>query len=523
MTSSSDEPLIAPEALKVALDAAQVGVWIWELETDRIRWSRQTAALYGLPADEFEGTFDDFQSRVHPEDRAAVSKALKAALAGEGPVDATHRLAADPARWIYGRGRVLRGPGGKATAVVGAAYDVTSDHERHAALRKSEERYRLFTELASDYVYQVDVRRPELVPRIVAGSFERTTGYAPEDIAELGGWMQVMHPDDRGTVGELTRALQEGQPFVNEYRIVTKNGSERWLRDRAQPIMDPKTGELAEIVGGVQDISDRKRLEEELSHAQKLEALARLAGSVAHDFNNLLTVMMGTSELLAMDLTDESQQSALTDLQRSFAQAAELTSSLLAFARRRPARPVTTLFDRAIESARPTLERAVGERVTVVVRPGAESAVVALDQAQLETALLNLAINAREAMREGGTLELSTGVVHLSEITSEHPAELEPGTYAVLDVSDSGCGIRGEIMAQIFEPFFTTKAKGTGLGLSTVYGILRQLNGAIGVTNHPGGGARFRIYLPVTAGKDGEAQPAPPRHSIGGRESVVVV
>jgi len=513
--------------LATALAAARVGVWTWDLRSDVMRWSSETAELFGLPPESREGLFEDFQRRLHPEDLPRVLGAIRKALAQDTDAfEVVHRIrgeAGEP-RWVIGRGRVTLDDAGRVTGMLGAVVDVTAERRTSEQLRLSEERYRLFTEMASDYVYQVDMREPQLAPKIVAGSFERTTGYTPEEIAGLGGWLQVMHPDDRVAAPEVTAALQAGRPFVNEYRILTKHGKERWLRDRGQPILDPETGILLQIVGGVQDITERKRLELELVHAQKLDALARLAGSVAHDFNNLLTVMMGECELLAVELGEAVSGETLTTLRRSFAQAAELTTSLLAFARRRPALRENVRLADALAQVTPVLARAVGERIGVSVEHGAGDALIAVDRAQLDTALLNIALNARAAMPDGGKLRIATRIEQMPGRSSRHPTDLAAGSYCAIAISDTGFGMSPEVLARVFEPFFTTKGgRGTGLGLATVHGVIRQFDGAVAAESEPGRGSTFTIFLPVARGDVGEVQAERTRPSIGGNERIVLV
>jgi PAS domain S-box-containing protein len=513
--------------LAMALAAARVGVWTWDSSSDRLRWSPETALLFGLPSGSVAGKLEDLQSRMHPEDRPRVLEAIRRALARDSDMfEVVYRIGDEPGepRWVLGRGRVTFDAAGRVSGMLGAVVDVSAERRASEQIRLSEERYRLFTEMASDYVYQVDVRAPQLAPQIVAGSFERTTGYTPEEIATLGGWLQVMHPDDRAAAPEVTAALRAGRPFVNEYRILTKHGKERWLRDRGQPILDRETGALVQIVGGVQDITERKQLELQLGHAQKLDALARLAGSVAHDFNNLLTVMMGECELLTLELGEAGTGETFATLRRSFEQAAELTASLLAFARRRPALRENVRVADALAQVAPVLTRALGERIRVSLESGAGDALIAVDRAQLDTALLNIALNARAAMPDGGRLRITTRIEQIPGRFGRQPTDLPRGAYIAIAIAIAGCGMSAEVLTRVFEPFFTTKAgRGTGLGLSTVYGVIRQFGGAVVAESALGQGSTFTIFLPVAHGEVGEVQREVTRPSIGGNERIVLV
>lgn len=521
--------LFSRAELEAVLTAAGVGLWAWEIESGRLRWSSETAALHGRPTSQLELTLADFVACVDEYARADVAAKIQAAVKARSQdyvIEYPVRLPDGTTRWAESRGRVVLGANGEPTGMVGAVHDVTRRTQDAEQLKRSEEQYRLFTELATDYVYVVDMQQPSLAPSMVAGAFERVTGYTPHEIGQLGGWTQVMHPDDRQSVEELTEALRSGRPFVNEYRIITKGGEVRWLRDRALPITDPTTGALLKLVGGVRDITDNRALQDQLNHAFKLEALARLAGSVAHDFNNLLTVMYSAASMLEPPKGDAPNASAASELNEAISRAAELTASLLAFARKRPSVPRVSLLSEALRKVAPMLQRAAGERVSVVVEDQVADARVAVDTSQLDVALLNLVINARDAMPGGGTLRVVGSVVDFSSSERHRPPELRPAPYAAIDVIDTGTGIAPEIRNRLFEPFFTTKepGHGTGLGLSTVHGIAHQCGGAVGLTTALGRGSTFTLYLPIADAPLGVLEPRiEARHSIGGTETVLVV
>jgi PAS domain S-box-containing protein len=518
--------LFTHDELAAALRAADVGVWTLSVPGGRLRWSPEMARLVGLPLDRLEGELDDLVWRVHPEDREHVVAAGGLLLeegAGQYSVEYRIPLSDGRVRWVASRGKLLLDRNGEPFELTGATIDVTERKAQLEERSEGEKRQRLFTELASDYVYEVDLRKPALAPSIVAGSFERTTGYTPQEVAEVGGWFEVIHPDDRGNLEELFDATRAGKRVVNEYRIVRKDGEWRWLRDRIVPILDPETGELVRLVGGVQDITDLKELESQLLHSQKMEALARMAGAVAHDFNNLLTVMYGTIDTLAKE--PGGGQRALEELRATVDRATNLTSSLLTFGRRRVAAPKVLALASVFEHCVPMLQRAVGERVSIEIANQAPGARVCLDASQLELVLLNLAVNGRDAMPEGGTLWVTARTVEFSGFDAARPPELQPGRYAAVEVADSGGGIAPEALPHLFEPFFTTKpdGKGTGLGLATAHSVVRQMGGAIRAESEPGRGATFCLFLPLTPdGVDAVEAPAV-RHSIGGSERILLV
>jgi PAS domain S-box-containing protein len=519
---------IGADEIAGALDAAKIGVWAWDRARDHLRWSARVAELFGMAPESFEGSFVDFSSRLHADDAGRVKAVIDAALeVGAQDYHVEYRVPQPDGteRWLSSHGCVQLSASGKPIGMMGAVIDIT---ERKAALDRQvagQERYRLFTELASDYIYVVDFRAPALAPSIVAGSFERTTGYTPDEVAALGGWPKVMHPADHHTVEPLLKVLGEGRPFISEYRIVTKDGRTRWLRDRALPNLDPGTGELAGITGGVQDITERKALEEQLMHAQKMKAVAHLAGAVAHDLNNLLTVMYGAAAMMKADLSSERGKEAFDHLNQATQRAAELTRSLLTFGRRQVAEPRVIRLADIPEQSAPMLRRALGERVRLVVEDAAGDARVSADPSQFELALLNLAVNARDAMGSEGTVTLRSAVRQLSADDAERPPELAPGSYGTLEVRDTGSGIPREVMNHIFEPFFTTKdsGRGTGLGLATVHGVVVQHDGAIVANSEVGRGTSFVIYLPLSGGDVDRVVAHEPRNAVGGTERILVV
>jgi two-component system cell cycle sensor histidine kinase/response regulator CckA len=277
----------------------------------------------------------------------------------------------------------------------------------------------------------------------------------------------------------------------------------------------------------VTDVTERRGMEEQLRQSQKLEAVGRLAGGVAHDFNNLLTAILGGAQLLADGLAPSSplRQEAL-EIQEAGRKAALLTRQLLAFGRKQAARPVVVDLGEIVTGLDRMLRRLIGEDVELVTaaRPGAGC--VRADPGQIEQVIVNLAVNARDAMPAGGRLTIETANVELGEDVTRRHAEAKPGPHVMLAVSDTGVGMTPEVRSHLFEPFFTTKrqGEGTGLGLSTVYGIVKQCGGEIGVCSEPGKGTVFKIYFPRVAAPAEPIAPAPaPRGAARGTETVLVV
>ncbi len=532
--------------------------------------------------------------------------------------------------------------------------DVTEQRRAEAALRASQERHRLVSKLASDYVYAVRFAEPP--PAIEEGidallsytgcawewvteAFERVTGYTAPEVNPGGGWLRLIHDEDVLEYARIFAQRLTGHREVSEYRIVARSGDIRWLRDHCQPVWDAEHQRVTRWYGGVQDITERKRveetlreandtlhalfqasplaiytfdpegllrswnaaaertfgwteveiigrpalmapgplaehalelharlmrgesftgveaqrvrkdgipvevslsgaplrdrggaiagcvlvaldvterkrLEEQLRQAQKIEAIGRLAGGVAHDFNNLLTGITGYSDLLAEELpADGSSRELLAEIQKAADRAALLTGRLLAFTRKQVVAPHAIDVNAVLGDLGPLLRRLIGEDVELAFRLSPEPATIRADTSQLQQVIINLAVNARDAMPTGGRLLLQT-----ERLDGDGTAEI------LLTVADTGEGMTEQVRAHLFEPFFTTKAvgKGTGLGLSTVYGIVRQLDGTIDVESVPGRGTTFRIRVPAEAQPPDPDPIAPAAESPRGSETILL-
>ena len=272
---------------------------------------------------------------------------------------------------------------------------------------------------------------------------------------------------------------------------------------------------------------ERIRLEEQFRQAQKMEAVGRLAGGVAHDFNNLLTVITGYSDLLLNrgDLQDQ-QRSALEEIRRAAERGGALTHQLLAFSRKQPLKPRSVTLNDLVFNIEKLLRRLIGEDIGLVILPGAAEDTVRADPSRLEQVIMNLAVNARDAMPNGGTLTIETSLVEVRAQPFAKPVGLAAGPYVVVSITDTGTGMDQETLSHLFEPFFTTKAqgRGTGLGLATAYGIIRQSGGAIDFTSQPGVGTTAAIYLPASTKQDApEPLEAKEPADLSGRETILVV
>ena len=330
-----------------------------------------------------------------------------------------------------------------------------------------------------------------------------------------GAFFELVHPDDRGSVHLAREAALTGhQPFDIEHRVVRPDGTMRWVHERAVIVRDPQ-GVPRRMVGTVQDITERRLLEDQLRQSQKMEAIGRLAGGIAHDLNNALTAIGGYADLALGELaSDHAARADVEEIRRAAERAGSVTRQLLAFSRKQLLEPRVFDLNETIAAIARLLSRLLGADIEVQTRLAGTALPVVGDPGQVEQAVINLAVNARDAMPGGGRLVLATARESVDEGFARSHVPMTPGDYVVLRVSDSGHGMPRETQARIFEPFFTTKdvGKGTGLGLSMVYGTLKQSGGFIFVDSEVNKGTTFRLYFPP-------APPAPPADPATARES----
>ncbi|MEY2931039.1 MAG: hypothetical protein RL033_1788 [Pseudomonadota bacterium] len=363
-------------------------------------------------------------------------------------------------------------------------------------------------------------------------------GYTPGEL--LAGdtkYVDLVHPQDLQRFNEEVRQhSSDGTArFQREYRIVGKDGLVRWVDERTAVERDAQ-GQVAQYQGIVIDITDRKNaelqskaLQDQLQHAMKMEAIGRLAGGVAHDFNNLLTAISGNLECIDLDLPADSPVRPLLDeASRASQSAASLVRQLLSFSRRQLVEPRVIDLRETIERLRTMLARVIGDDIVMDCGSASDLWLVKLDPGQFEQVLLNLVVNARDAMPSGGRLSIETANVERAlHVCSKHARDNE-GPFVLLRVTDTGCGMSQEVKEHLFEPFFTTKplGRGTGLGLATTFGIVQQAGGCIAVQSVPGQGTRFEIHFPCAAKSEAKAKPtaASPREPVPlGGETILLV
>jgi PAS domain S-box-containing protein len=364
-------------------------------------------------------------------------------------------------------------------------------------LTRSEERLRLALTAAEIGIWEWDPQTHQIT---WSEGAERLFGRTPDAFSQThAAFFNLIHPQDQPKVaGALEKAVADGSRFKVEYRIVWPDDTIRWMSSRGKVVAGSQ-GNSSRLAGTIHDITERKSLEAQLRQAQKMEVVGQLAGGIAHDFNNLLTVINGYSALILDRLEPEdSLYLDLMQVQKAGERAAKLTAQLLAFSRNQVLQPELLNLNEVVANIEKMLRRLIGENINLETALQADLGQVKADPSQLEQVILNLAVNARDAMPEGGELAIKTANVELDEFYTRRHAGVKPGPYVLLAVSDTGAGMDAETQGHIFEPFFTTKepGKGTGLGLATVYGIIKQSDGHIWFYSEPGHGTTFKIYLP---------------------------
>src|ERR1700704_129765 len=369
-------------------------------------------------------------------------------------------------------------------------------------LNEREELYRLISENAEDLIAVMDADGHRIY---TSPGYERLFGYTHEELQGVPIADQV-HPEDRERILQARKeAFQTGARFRLEFRFRRKDGEWRILESTGGVVLSAQ-GKAKKLVAVSRDITERKHAEEalrqreeQLRQAQKMEAVGRLSGGIAHDFNNLLGVIIGYSEDIELRVAkgDPLRKSAM-EIRKAGQRAAALTQQLLAFSRQQVLKPNVLALNLLVSDIGKMLQRMIGAHIELSTNLDPELGSIKADQSQIEQVLVNLVVNARDAMPEGGVLLIETSSVYLDEAQARTLPFLRPGRHALLTVTDTGVGMDEETQRHIFEPFFTTKerGKGTGLGLATVYGVVKQSGGVVGVHSEPGKGSIFKIYLP---------------------------
>ncbi len=522
---ATEEELRKSEAsLANAQRIASIGNWDWDIAGHGLWWSDEIYRIFGVEPREFGATYEAFLGYVHPDDRDSVTEAVSDALERKKDYSINHRIVLKDGsvKTVHEQGEVVFSQDGTPVRMCGIVQDITEQVRMQANLKESEERYRTLFEDSRDAVFisNTDGRIVDINP---AGL--QMLGYkTKDDFKSLDAGQLHFDPADK----DLFRKSIERDGFVKDLELkVKRKDGERLIVSMTATAVRDRQGDITAFRGIVRDMTGHKKLEQQLLHSQKMEAVGQLTGGIAHDFNNILTGIIGYSSVLLMrDGLEQASMEYVRHIQDLAERAAKLTQGLLAFSRKQVVSLSPSNLNDIITEIEHLLTRTVREDIEFMMDISSEPLVVMADSGQIEQVIMNLISNAKDAMPSGGRLTVSTSMVRFDEDSAARSSGLNsPGAYACLSVSDTGTGMDEETKNRIFEPFFTTKevGKGTGLGLSIVYGIISGHKGAITVYSEPCVGTTFKAYLPIASGvfkKTAAILTEPPP---GGTETILVV
>ncbi len=510
-------------------------VWLKDSNGVFLACNRKFERLYGAKEKDIIGkTDDDFVSRdlakfFRKRDRVAIASGKPVANEEEVTyISDGHKELLETIK------TPMFDPKGNLIGVVGVARDITDRKRIEKALRFSEERLQLTLKVANIGIWDWNITKDEWYASPIYYSM---LGYEPvAGPSDRETWIKRIHPEEREAVLKKIHSVLNFK--TNEYRYEARmqhaDGSYRWHHVVGYVLERDKENKPVHLTGLRIDINERmkaeaerERLQAQLTQAQKMESIGRLAGGVAHDFNNMLGVIIGQTELL-LDQTDPAQPlfAALQRIWNAAENSADLTRQLLAFARKQPISPKVLNLNDIVESIINMLQRIIGEDIHLVWSPGKDIGQVMMDSGQINQILANLCVNARDSIAGIGKIIIETENKTFDAVYCRKHPEFIPGEYVMLAVNDSGCGMERETVDNIFEPFFTTKkeGKGTGLGLATVYGIVKQNNGFINVYSEPEHGSVLKVYLPRhTAETDDYPEKTEETPIARGSETILVV
>lgn len=518
----------ANQRFQLVAASVNSAIYDWDVASNRIVWTDGLTDLFGYDLAEIDPTFEWWMERVHPDDVPRIRAQVERSVAQGQDFTAEYRFRAKNGQYrdVLDRGCVVRSSSRRAVRMVGSILDLTARKRAEEALSAEKERLAVTLSSIGEGVIATDnERRIVLINRVA----ESLTGWPGQEA--IGRPLREVYQvtSDR-TRDNHDAGVEDGlttESFSNLDRqtiLIARDGTRRIIADSGAPILDHE-GRIIGVVLVFRDITERTLLERQLQQAQKIESIGTLAGGIAHDFNNILTGIIGYVDLALMSLSDESPLwSDLLEIKKQAEHAAALTRQLLTFSRRQPFDPRLVDLNLVISDTEKFLRRVIGEHIDLRLLAAPDLVMVYVDPTQVQQVLMNLCINARDAMPNGGQLTIETRNVIFDEEYCHTHLWARPGSYVELSVSDTGIGMDEETLQHIFEPFFTTKepGKGTGLGLATVYGIVRRHNGLIQVWSAPSKGTTFKIYLRAAVAQQPVSMETDPELPRGGSETILV-
>jgi PAS domain S-box-containing protein len=514
---------VTDERYKFVARATNDVIWDWDLRTNALVWNDSVETVFGHKQHKIFPEIQWWYDHIHPEDRDRVVGGIHAVIESEGTSwsdQYRYRRADGKYANVMDRGYIARDSSGKALRLIGAMTDVTERSRSEAAIRFQ-------AQLLNAVQQAVVATDPEGYVIFWNSYAEKLYGWTAAEA--VGRQVNELTTSAflRDHAHEIEQKAAAGESWTGEFLVQGKHARAFPALLTTSPILDEQ-GRLLGIVRVSIDLTERRNLEEQFRQSQKMDAVGRLAGGIAHDFNNLLTVIRLNTEIImeGFDPTDPRSED-VRQIRAAAERASSLTRQLLAFSRKQILQPRVLDLNSVVNAVEPMLRRLIGEDIIISSSCAARGYIVA-DPGQLEQILVNLVVNARDAMPQGGTISVETGNVELDETyTSEH-APVIPGRYVMLAVGDNGVGMTRDIREHAFDPFFTTKeaGKGTGLGLATVYGIVKQSGGYVWIYSEPGLGTTLKLYFPevssATAFK-AEEYKAIPKEGARGSETILLV
>lgn len=505
---------------------AKLGGWTIDLLTSTVYWSDEVAAIHGEPP----GTtvrIDEGIEYFAPEWRSVIREHFTACAQEGTPYDLELEILTRTGRrvWVRTTGEAVRSPSGEIVAVQGAFQDISREREIRAALETEEERFRAVARAMADAAFDYDLEAARIW---WSEGVESLFGLTPREMgSDRAGWEGRIHPDDRQRASRAARQAEMGDGDISEleYRFRRKDGTYVLVLDRSLIIRNGE-GTAIRKVGGLRDITEQRRMEEHYLRAQRMESVGTLAGGIAHNLNNVLAPILMALDLLGAEVVTEDGQELLDTVRTSAERGADLVKQVLGFARGMEGIRSSIDPGRMVEDVSKIIRETFPKNVELVVHLDQGLPAVVGDPTQIQQVLVNLCLNARDALPEGGRLELSARPVSIDPSTADAVPDARPGHYVQITVRDDGTGMSKEIQERAFEPFFTTKGvgEGTGLGLSTTAAIVRSHDGFLTLEGAEGVGTTVRIHLPVKKAPAG-AGPAPstPSTELGGSGEVILV
>jgi PAS domain S-box-containing protein len=510
---------LSEERLRLALDAGAMGTWDVNLETREVKWSEAHQRLFGLAPGQFSGTMEGFWQCVHADDLPGVKAEADRCRENRLPFRQEFRVTwpEGSVHWMSVRGTFAYDSEGKPVRLLGVAWDVTERRRAEA------ERRRLTAAIEhAGESFAIIARGGQI--EYVNPAFERTSGYSSQEVVGQG-W-SLLQSDKMGEafLGTVWAALSAGQTLSGRTTIKRKDGTSMAIECTVSPVAG-QTGGIEYLVAVYKDITDQLRMEEELLQAQKIESIGRLAAGVAHDFNNMLTPILGYADILLAGMHPaDARYGQLLEIKKAAECSRDLTRQLVAFSRKQVLQVKAVDLRDVVSGIEQLLRRTVRKNIALKTTLSGSPCPVAVDVGQVEQILMNLAVNAQDAMPDGGELAIHVAPAEIDAAFCAAHHGAKPGRYAALIVSDTGSGMDEVTRQHAFEPFFSTKNnQGTGLGLSSVYGVVKQHAGSIWIDSEPGHGARFRIYFPAVPPPAAPEAQAPSRQAYRGTETILLV